>query len=288
MKLLVTGAGGMLGQTISPYLAKRGHDVAAFGKEDLDVTDAAMVKRVIEEVQPELIVHCAAYTQVDQAETEQEQAFAINERGTENVAVAAGKLNIPMLFVSTDYVFDGNNNEPYKTCDATGPISVYGKSKLAGELAVKRHCQNHYIVRTSWLYGPYGRNFVDTIYKLAEERDQINVVADQVGSPTSTATLSEMIGDLIVTKRYGTYHATDDGVTSWFDFAREIVKDLESKGKKVEVLPIETKDMPRPAPRPPYSALDKSDLIEALGRPLTPWQESLHQYLKMRSVKAPA
>lgn len=288
MKLLVTGAGGMLGQTLSPYLAKRGHDVAAFGKEELDITDGNLVNQVVEEHCPDLIVHCAAYTQVDLAETEQETAFAINERGTENVARAAGKLNIPVLYVSTDYVFDGSNNMPYKTSDPTAPISVYGKSKLAGELAVQRHCQNYYIVRTSWLYGPYGRNFVDTIYKLAEERDQIKVVADQVGSPTSTATLSEIIADLIVTKRYGIYHATDDGVTSWFDFAREIVKDLEVKGKKVEVLPIETKDMPRPAPRPAYSALDKSDLIQALGRPLTPWQEALHEYLQMRSVKAPA
>ena len=288
MKLLVTGAGGMLGQTLSPYLAKRGHDVAAFGKEELDITDGNLVNQVVEEQCPDLIVHCAAYTQVDLAETEEEAAFAINERGTENVARAAGKLNIPVLYVSTDYVFDGSNNMPYKTSDPTAPISVYGKSKLAGELAVQRHCQNYYIVRTSWLYGPYGRNFVDTIYKLAEERDQIKVVADQVGSPTSTATLSEIIADLIVTKRYGIYHATDDGVTSWFDFAREIVKDLESKGKKVEVLPIETKYMPRPAPRPAYSALDKSDLIQALGRPLTPWQEALHEYLQMRSVKAPA
>ncbi len=288
MKLLVTGAGGMLGQTLSPYLAKRGHDVAAFGKEDLDITDGDLVERVVVEQRPDLIVHCAAYTQVDLAETEEEAAFAINEHGTENVARAAGMLNIPMLYVSTDYVFDGSNNMPYKTSDPTAPISVYGKSKLAGELAVQRHCQNYYIVRTSWLYGPYGRNFVDTIYKLGEERDQIKVVADQVGSPTSTATLSEIIADLIVTKSYGIYHATDDGVTSWFDFAREIVKDLETKGKKVEVVPIETKDMPRPAPRPAYSALDKSDLVKALGRPLTPWQEALHDYLQMRSVKAPA
>ncbi len=288
MKLLVTGAGGMLGQTLSPYLARRGHDVAAFGKEELDVTDGDLVQRVVAEQRPDLIVHCAAYTQVDQAETEQETAFAINERGTENVAIAASKLNIPMLFVSTDYVFDGSNNKPYKTDDPTGPISVYGKSKLAGELAVQRHCQNYYIVRTSWLYGPYGRNFVDTIYKLAQERDQIKVVADQVGSPTSTATLSEMIADLIASGRYGIYHATDEGVTSWFDFAREIVKDLEAKGKKVEVVPIETKDMPRPAPRPAYSALDKSDLVKALGRPLTPWQEALHQYMQTQSVKAPA
>ncbi len=269
-------------------LAKRGHDVAAYGKEDLDITDCDLVNQVVEEQRPDLIVHCAAYTQVDQAETEKEVAFAINERGTENVAIAAGKLNIPMLFVSTDYVFDGSNKMPYKTSDPTAPLSVYGKSKLAGELAVQKHCKNYYIVRTSWLYGPYGRNFVDTIYKLAEERDQIKVVADQVGSPTSTATLSEIIADLIVTKRYGIYHATDDGATSWFDFAREIVKDLEGKGKRVEVLPIETKDMPRPAPRPAYSTLDKSDLIEALGRPLTPWQEALHDYLKMRSVKATA
>ncbi|CAN5300630.1 dTDP-4-dehydrorhamnose reductase [soil metagenome] len=288
MNLLVTGAGGMLGQTLCPYLAKRGHSVAAFGKEEFDITDQPAVQRIIEEQRPDLIVHCAAYTLVDQAETDVDLAFAINERGTENVAIAAGKLGIPMLFVSTDYVFDGSSATPYTINCQTGPISIYGKSKLAGELAVKRHCPNHYIVRTSWLYGPYGRNFVDTIYKLAEERDQIKVVADQVGSPTSTITLSEMIADLIASKRCGVYHATDDGVTTWYDFAREIVKHLESKGKKVEVWPIETKDMPRPAPRPAYSALDKSELVAVLGRPLTPWQEALHEYLRIRSVKAPA
>jgi len=159
---------------------------------------------------------------------------------------------------------------------------------LAGELAVQRYCPDHYIVRTSWLYGPHGRNFVDTIYKLAQERGQISVVADQVGSPTSTLTFSEIIGDLIETGQFGVYHATDDGVTSWFDFAREIVKTLEFQGQQITVLPIETKDMPRPAPRPAYSVLDKSDLVKALARPLTPWQVALEEYLSLKAVKAPA
>ncbi len=288
MKLLVTGGGGMLEQTLSPRLRQRGHDVVALSKGELDVTNFEQVDKVMSSVRPDLVIHCAAYTQVDLAESEQEKAFLVNYTGSENVAITAGKLQIPMLYVSTDYVFDGTQSRPYLPADETSPLSQYGKSKLAGELAVQRYCPQHYIVRTSWLYGPYGRNFVDTIYKLAQERGEISVVADQVGSPTSTLTFSEVIADLIETGRFGVYHATDDGVTSWFDFAREIVKGLEFHGKKITVLPIETKDMPRPAPRPAYSVLDKTDLVNVLARPLTPWQVALEEYLRLKAVKAPA
>lgn len=289
LKLLVTGGGGMLESTLTPLLRERGHIVTALSKADLDITDFDKVTATVAELAPDLVLHCAAYTQVDNAETEQDEAYLVNYTGTENVAHACGKNNIAMLYVSTDYVFDGTANAPYKTTDQTCPISIYGKSKLAGEIAVAKNCRNHYIVRTSWLYGPFGRNFVDTIYKLAGEKGQLKVVADQLGSPTSTATLSQMIAELIeCDNAYGVYHATDDGITSWYEFAREIVKDLTFNGNSICVIPIDTCDMPRPAPRPAYSALDKSALVAVLGRPLVSWQDALAKYKNEHLLKTAA
>jgi dTDP-4-dehydrorhamnose reductase len=299
MNLLITGAGGMLGKALAPCLEQRGHKVAALAKEELDVTNFAQVKETLKSVAPDLVLHCAAYTKVDQAEAEAGLAFLINGFGSENLAVAACDQNVPVLYVSSDYVFDGEKNHPYTTWDQTGPISVYGKSKLAGELAIQRHLKQFYILRTSWLYGPHGKNFVDTIYGMAEQGKPLRVVADQFGTPTCTLSLSEVIADLIETGRWGIYHATDAGVTNWYEFAREIVKDIKGltdlnglkdladlKGMAVEVTPIETKDMPRPATRPKYSVLDKTTLIHTIGRELPTWQESLDRYLKLKAVKS--
>lgn len=283
LKVLVTGAGGMLGQALTPCLKKRGHDVTALPKEQLDVTNYQGVVDTLKKAKPEIIIHCAAYTKVDQAESEPGLAYLINGYGTENLAVAASDLSIPVLYVSSDYVFDGEQKSPYTTWEKTRPLSIYGKSKLAGEEAIQRHLNRFYIVRTSWLYGPNGPNFVDTIKRMATERKQLRVVSDQIGTPTCTLTLSEVIADLIVTERWGVYHATDEGVTNWYEFAKEIVKGLD-----VEVLPIETKDFPRPATRPKYSVLDKTTLITTIGRELTPWQESLKAYLALAASKAGA
>src|SRR5262249_5263679 len=253
MKILLTGAGGMLGRVLAPCLESRGHLVKGLPREELDVTNYEQVAELVSYAKPDLVLHSAAYTRVDQAESEPDLAYLINGYGTENIAVACNALDTPMLYVSTDYVFDGEQQRPYTTWDLTRPLSVYGKSKRAGEKAVQRHLSRFYIVRTSWLYGPYGRNFVDTIRGMAEERNVLRVVSDQYGTPTCTLSLSELIADLILTDRWGIYHATDGGVTNWFEFARAIVKD-----KNVEVQPIETKDMPRPATRPKYSVLDKT------------------------------
>ncbi len=297
MKILVTGAGGMLGQTLVPCLQKRGYTVSAFTKENLDVTDSDQVQAKFASVTDlDLVIHCAAYTKVDQAESEPELAHLVNGKGTENIAMTCNTLGMPMLYVSTDYVFDGEREaagvdaidlqtgrtrarelRPYAPSDATNPLSVYGKSKLAGETAIQQHLKQFYIVRTSWLYGPHGKNFVDTIRNLAEQKKPLRVVADQIGSPTYTGSLSAIIADLIETKRWGIYHATDNGIASWFEFAKEIVKDLNA-----EVTAITTEEMPRPAIRPKYSVLDKSTLISAIGRPLPSWQESLHSYLQLR------
>lgn len=276
----------MLAKTLMPCLERRGHEVIGLNKTDLDITDFKAVQAGLAHFAPELVLHCAAYTKVDLAEEEQEEAFLVNGYGSENLAVAAGKLKTPLLYVSTDYVFDGKADKPYTTWDQTAPLSVYGKSKLAGELAVQRHLDDFYIVRTSWLYGPHGKNFVDTIEKLAAERDELKVVADQIGSPTSTLTLSAIIADLIETGRYGVYHGTDEGLTSWCEFAREIVKGTE-RASDVKVTAITTADMPRPAPRPPYSGLDKTTLSRTIGRQLTPWQQALHQYQALKTLKSP-
>ncbi len=284
MKILMTGAKGMLGSTLLPYLKTQGHHIYDFPKKILDITDygQAQIKlAALEEL--DLVIHCAAYTKVDQAESEPELAYLVNGYGTENLAVICSKLHVPMLYISTDYVFDGEKNEPYKTWDLTNPLSVYGKSKLAGEISIQRHLREFYIVRTSWLYGPHGNNFVETILKLAKKGEPLRVVSDQIGSPTSTLSLSKLIGELISTNRFGVYHATDDGVTNWFEFAREI-----TKGLGVEVVPITSKEMPRPARRPKYSVLDKTILISAIGHSLCSWQESLHTYLELSTVKQAA
>lgn len=282
-RLLVTGAGGMLGQALTACLESRGHQVVALPKEKLDVTNYEQVMNKLNEYTPDLVLHCAAYTKVDQAESEPELAFFINGYGTENLAVGCNHLNIPLLYVSSDYVFDGEKDKPYTTWDDTKPLSIYGKTKLAGEKAIMRHLRRFYIVRTSWLYGPFGKNFVETILQIASEGKPLRVVADQIGSPTCTLSLSEMIADLIETERWGVYHASDDGITSWYEFAKEIVL-----GMDVSITPIQTKDMPRPATRPKYSVMDKTTLINTIGRELPPWQDSLHSYLELRKSKTTA
>lgn len=282
-KLLVTGASGMLGQALCACLESRGHNVVPMPKESLDVTNYEQVASSLAKIKPDLVLHCAAYTKVDQAESEPELAFLINGYGTENLAVTASKLDIPLLYISTDYVFDGTNTKPYTTWDPTCPLSVYGKSKVAGENAVMRHLSKFYIVRTSWLYGPFGRNFVDTIYSKAQEGNPLRIVSDQVGSPTCTLSLSEMIADLIVTERWGVYNATDEGVTNWYEFAKEICADFD-----IEITPISTKEYPVPATRPSYSVLDKTTLISTIGREPQKWQESLRNYIELKKVKATA
>ncbi len=282
-RLLVTGAGGMLGQALVACLEARGYQVVAQPREKLDVTNYEQVRNQLNLHTPDMVLHCAAYTKVDQAESEPDLAFFINGYGTENLAIACNHLNIPLLYISSDYVFDGEKNRPYTTWDDTRPLSIYGKTKLAGERAVMRHLRRFYIIRTSWLYGPNGKNFVETILQMANDGKPLRVVADQFGSPTCTLSLSESIADLIETERWGIYHASDDGVTNWYEFAKEIVWDL-----KAQVTPISTADMPRPATRPKYSVMDKTTLINTIGRELPSWQDSLHMYLQLRKAKTHA
>lgn len=288
MKVLVTGALGMLGHDLIPGLKRAGHEAiacdlrASDGVVPLDITDLAAVRRVFEEVRPDAVMNCAAYTNVDAAESDEALAYRINAGGSWNLALACQALDIPLLYVSTDYVFDGNKGTAYDEYDATNPQGVYGRSKRAGEVHVQQLCRKHYIVRTAWLYGHGGKNFVETILKAGAERPELKVVNDQWGCPTSTADLAQAMVRLIESDRYGTYHVTGQGACTWFEFAQEILK---LGGMATPVLPQTTEELNRPAPRPTYSVLHNRGL-EMSGLGLLPdWRESLMSYIQKRSVQ---
>ncbi|CCY24014.1 dTDP-4-dehydrorhamnose reductase [Brachyspira sp. CAG:484] len=273
MKILVTGANGMLGQDLCPILEDVGAFVIETDVDTLDITDENAVTGAISDVHPDVVIHCAAYTNVDKAEEEPAQAELINVKGTENLAKICGKLEIPLVYISTDYVFDGSKKEPYKPDDLPNPINVYGKTKLAGEDAVKKYCNKYYIVRTSWLYGHYGRNFVETMLELAGQQKEVKVVDDQTGCPTWTVELANGILKLL-SKPYGTYHVCGSGSTSWHGFAQEI---FNQTGLSVNLKPCKTEDFPRPAMRPQYSVMDNESLCRS-------WQAALHDYIELRDV----
>ncbi|MEI8192070.1 MAG: dTDP-4-dehydrorhamnose reductase [candidate division NC10 bacterium] len=273
MKILVTGARGMLGSDLVPILQDEGHEVLAWDLEELDITRREDVFAALETERPQTVINCAAYTNVDGAETERETAYAVNALGVQNIALACAKIDCELMQISTDYVFDGTKRTPYLPLDQPNPINWYGYTKYAGEKFAEWHCSRFYIVRTSWLYGKHGKNFVQTILRLAKERDHLEVVDDQVGAPTHTKSLSRFLANLIGTGRFGIHHFTDDtgqGI-SWFEFAQEIVKQV---GLPTMVRHIKTKQMPRPAKRPSYSTL------AILTNPLVDWKAELHKYLK--------
>lgn len=291
MRILVTGAQGMLGQDLLPTLKQAGHQPIAadlrpgIGEDDLvlDITDLAAVRRAVDQEKPDAIVHGAAYTNVDGAEADEVGAYRVNALGTWNLALAAQAADIPLLYVSTDYVFDGTLGRAYDEYDATNPQSVYGRSKRAGEIHVERLCRKHYIVRTAWLYGHGGKNFVETILKAGAERPELKVVNDQWGCPTTTVDLAGAIAQLIGSGRYGTYHATGQGACTWFDFAVEI---LRQGGLSTPVHPQTTEGLNRPAPRPAYSVL-RNRALELGGFPAMPdWKEALRGYMASRKVPA--
>lgn len=277
MKVIVTGAKGQLGTDLVHLLADRGYAVYGYGREELDITNFDQVKQVISEVNPDVVIHAAAYTKVDLAESEPDQAFLINAYGMRNVAVVSEAVGAKLVYISTDYVFDGTANAPYNEFAPTNPLSVYGKSKLAGEQFVRDLHSKFFIVRTSWVYGKHGNNFVKTMLKLAQERDELMVVHDQVGCPTYTVDLSNCILELIQTEKYGVYHVSNSGHCSWYEFAKAI---FEEAGIKVKVNPCTTKDFPRPAPRPVYSVLAHMALRMNGFRELPYWRDSLRDFLR--------
>jgi dTDP-4-dehydrorhamnose reductase len=279
MRLLITGAAGMLGTDV--VAAAAAHDVIGLARADLDIADAASVRAAVRDVRPEAIVNCAAWTDVDGAETAEAQACAINGDGAGHVAAAAAEAGAHVVHVSTDYVFAGDAAEPYREDDPTGPRTAYGRSKLAGERAVAAAApQGHAIVRTAWLFGPHGRNFVDTMLGLAATRDELSVVDDQLGCPTYTGHLAAALLRIAERRTRGVLHVAGGGACTWFALARET---FARAGLNVTVHPCATADFPRPAPRPAYSVL-RSTRSDAPA--LAPWQEGLAAHLAAREVHA--
>ena len=276
-KLIVTGCNGQLGRAINKLLeGSTEYTCVNTDVAELDITNLEAVRELVAKEKPYAIVNCAAYTAVDAQETDGDLSYKINAIGPRNLSIAAKENGAKMMHVSTDYVFAGDATEPYTEFDTTGPISMYGKSKLAGENFVKQFADKYFIVRTAWLYGD-GKNFVKTMLKLSETHDQIRVVKDQVGSPTSTKELAKAIMYLLPTENYGTFHGTCEGVCSWADFTKEIFR---LTGKKTEVVPITTAEYGAAAPRPAYSVLENKMLKLTTDFMFAQWQDAIAEYVK--------
>lgn len=277
LKVLVTGAKGQLGFDVMNELTKRGYTAIGADITDFDITDAKSVDKYITALQPDAVIHCAAWTAVDLAETEIEKCTLVNKTGTENIVNACKKTDAKLLYLSTDYVFDGGGTEPWKPYDKRNPLNVYGKTKYEGELAVEVY-EKHFIVRIAWVFGKNGKNFIKTVLKLAKSCDTLNFVSDQIGTPTYTYDLARLLVDMIETEKYGTYHATNEGgYISWYDFVLEILKQAKIEGKTVN--PVTSEQFKSPAKRPYNSRLDKSALVKNGFTPLPDWRDAVHRYL---------
>lgn len=277
MKILVTGVKGQLGYDVCKELSRRRIDHLGTDLEDFDITNKEATHHFIAEYAPDVVVHCSAWTAVDAAEDVPEKAAAVNVDGPRNIAEVCKKIGAKMVYISTDYVFPGDGESFYEVDDPTGPGSVYGKTKLGGELAVKELLDKYFIVRISWVFGKNGNNFVRTMLRLAETKAELGVVCDQIGSPTYTADLAPLLCDMIESEKYGTYHATNEGLCSWAEFAEEIFR---LTGKNVKVNRILTKDYPAKAIRPLNSRLSKDCLVRAGFQRLPEWKDALDRYLK--------
>ncbi len=277
MKILVTGAKGQLGFDLCRILTDRKIDHLGVDIDDFDITDREATLRFITNYRPDAVIHCSAFTAVDRAESEAELCTRVNAEGPANIAAAANEIGAKMMYISTDYVFPGTGETAYCPEDPTGPLSVYGKTKLMGEEAVRAASDRHFIVRISWVFGKNGNNFVKTMLRLGDIKDELNVVADQIGSPTYTYDLSKLLCDMIVTDRFGTYHATNEGLCSWAEFAEEIMR---LGGKKTKINPIPTSEYPTAAVRPLNSRMSKDKLEENGFARLPHWKDALVRYLK--------
>lgn len=277
MNIIVTGATGQLGYDVCKVLTERGIPHVGLGSKDCDITSRDAVLALFESVQPTAVIHCAAYTKVDLAEDEPEKCWTVNADGTRNIAEACRIHKAKMLYISTDYVFPGDGDSPYLPDAPTGPKGNYGRTKLAGELAVQAMLTEYFIVRISWVFGVNGSNFVRTMLKLSETRDTLTVVCDQIGSPTYTADLAPLLCDMIASDKYGIYHATNEGECSWADFSRAI---FAAAGKTMTVKDVTTAEYGAKAPRPANSRMSKDKLAENGFSRLPTWQDALERYLK--------
>ena len=275
-KVLVTGAKGQLGSDLVLILNKSGYQVFGLGKSDLDITKEEEVTKIISQIQPDIIIHCAAYTNVDKAEGESDFAFHINAVGTRNIAIAAEKIQSKLVYISTDYVFNGSSLIPYHEFSPVSPINIYGSSKLAGENMVRDFHSKYFIVRTSWVFGVNGNNFVKTMMKLSREKEQLKVVNDQIGCPTYTIDLSKCILQLMESNKFGIYHVSNSGNCSWFEFAKEIFYQTKTS---IKLVPCSTEEFPRKAKRPKYSILDHMCLQINQFSPMPTWKDALTRFL---------
>lgn len=277
MKVLVTGVNGQLGYDVVKELDKRGYQAIGVDREQMDLTSTQQIKECIGNIKPEAIIHCAAYTAVDKAEDEEELCRRVNAVATKDIAEYAKELDIPMIYISTDYVFDGTKDGEYTEDDIPNPINVYGKTKYEGEIYVQELLEKYYIVRISWVFGQNGNNFIDTMLRLSKEKDSLNVINDQVGSPTYTKDLAPLLVDMIETDKYGIYHATNEGYCTWYDFAKEIFKVANID---IEVRKITTLEYLMKAKRPMNSKISKQKLIDNNFKMLRNWKESIREYLR--------
>lgn len=279
MRALVTGVKGQLGHDVMNELAKRGYEGVGVDVEEMDITDAAAVDRVIKESHVDSVVHCAAWTAVDAAEDNVEICRKVNALGTENIAKVCKELDIPMIYFSTDYVFDGQGTRPWEPDDpVVEPLNVYGLTKYEGEQAVEKYLDKYYIVRIAWVFGVNGKNFIKTMLNLGKTHDTLTVVNDQVGTPTYTYDLSCLVVDMLEKQEYGKYHVTNEGgYISWYDFAKEIFRQA---GMDVTVNPVSSDAYPAKAKRPANSRLEKKKLDEHGFDRLPTWQDALARYLK--------
>ena len=276
MRVLLTGASGQLGRAAAAELERRHIPFLGLTSRDMDLTAPGQVEAVLADYRPDAVLHCAAYTAVDRAEDEPERCMAVNGDGTRHLARGCAALGAKLLYVSTDYVFHGDGTAPYEVTDPTAPLNVYGRSKLAGEEWVRQLVERHFIVRTSWLMGR-GNNFVKTMLRLAESHRELRVVGDQIGSPTFATDLAPLLVDMLLSERYGVYHAAGEGFCSWAELAEETFR---LAGKDVTVRPVTTEAYGARALRPKNSRLSKASLREAGFAALPPWQESLAVYLR--------
>ena len=277
MRILVTGVKGQLGYDVMNELKKRGHEGVGVDIEEMDITDPGEVDKVISESDVEAVIHCAAYTAVDAAEDNEEIARKVNRDGTANIAEVCRKLDLKMMYISTDYVFDGEGDRPWEPDEERHPLNMYGLTKYEGELAVEEKLDKFFIVRISWVFGVNGKNFIKTMLRLGRERDSLTVVNDQIGSPTYTYDLARLLVDMIETDKYGRYHATNEGICSWYEFACEIFK---VAGIEVSVSPVTSDEYPTRARRPRNSRMSKNKLTDNGFALLPAWQDALARYIK--------
>lgn len=276
MKILVTGVTGQLGYDVAKELERRHIEYKGVSTKNMDLTDVDAVRNVIMDYHPDAVIHCGAYTSVDKAEDDYDHCMDVNVDGTVAVAKAAEEIGAKLVYISTDYVFDGQGNVPFEVKDEKVPLNMYGLSKLFGEQAIQMISSRYFIVRISWVFGVNGNNFVKTMLRLGKEREQLTVVSDQWGSPTYTADLAPLLCDMVQTEQYGVYHATNEGITSWVAFASEIMKEANLSCK---IIPITSDQYPTKATRPHNSRLSKKSLDDAGFKRLPDWKDALKRYL---------